>query len=164
MISLWCTVSNTLCLPESVHHVVLFYLLLTKLTEWTGSNLSKELLIPEKIEHKRTAAELNNILLNDVVRGPRGHLCTFGGIKWECDLCNKRPKALLCYPFNIVGLRFPDINPQIKLICRIPLSIRYNIRCHIRLDIRYSIYFCSIRYNIRCHIRLDIRYSIYFCM
>jgi hypothetical protein len=40
-------------------------------------NLSVEL-IPDKIEDKWTAAELNNILLNNVVRGPQGSvvICT----------------------------------------------------------------------------------------
>ena len=82
----------------------------TKLAEWIGANLSEELLIPDKIEDKWTAAELNSILLNNVVRGPYGHLRTFGGIQWECDLFNGRPKAR-CYPFNIVGHRFRDKNP-----------------------------------------------------
>ena len=84
----------------------------TKLAEWIGANLSEELLIPDKNEDKWTAAELNNILLNNVVRGPHGHLRTFGGIKWECDLFNGRPKAR-CYPFNIDGHRFRDKNPQV---------------------------------------------------
>ena len=42
-----------------------------------------------------------------MVRGPYGHLRTFGGIQWEFDLFNGRPKAR-CYPFNIVGHRFRD--------------------------------------------------------
>ncbi len=41
-----------------------------KLAEWIGANLSEELLIPDKNEDKWTAAELNNILPNSVVRGP----------------------------------------------------------------------------------------------
>jgi hypothetical protein len=65
----------------------------TKLAKWIGAYLSVELLIPDKIEYKWTAAELNNILLKNVVRGPHGHLRTFGGIKWEWDLFNERPKA-----------------------------------------------------------------------
>ncbi len=71
-----------------------------RLARTVGANLSEELLIPDKNEVKWTAAELNNILLNNVVWGPYCYLCTFGGIKWECDLFNKRPKAR-CYPFNI---------------------------------------------------------------
>jgi hypothetical protein len=85
-------------------------LLPTKMAEWKGANLSAELLIPEKKRDKWTAAELNSILINNVVRGPLVHLRTFGGIKWECDLFNRRPKAL-CYPFNIDGHRFRDKNP-----------------------------------------------------
>jgi hypothetical protein len=36
--------------------------------------------IPDKNEDKWTAAELNSILINNVVRGAHGHLRTFGGI------------------------------------------------------------------------------------
>ena len=72
----------------------------TKLAEWIGENLSEELRIPPKNEAKWTAAELNTILINNVVRGPHGHIRTFSGIRWECDLFNGRPKAR-CYPFNI---------------------------------------------------------------
>ena len=87
----------------------------TKLAEWIGANLGAELLIPDKQGDKWTAAELNSILINNVVRGPHGHLRTFGGIKWECDLFNGRPKAR-CYPFNIDGHRFRDKNPQVLFI------------------------------------------------
>jgi hypothetical protein len=85
----------------------------TKLAEWIGANLSDELRIPDKNEDKWSAAELNSILINNVVRGSHGHLRTFGGIKWECDLFNGRPKAR-CYPFNIDGHRFRDKNPQVE--------------------------------------------------
>ncbi len=85
----------------------------TKLAEWIGANLSDELHIPDKNEDKWTAAELNPILINNVVRGSYGHLRTFGGIKWGCDLFNGRPKAR-CYPFNIDGHCFRDKNPQVK--------------------------------------------------
>jgi hypothetical protein len=98
----------------------------TKLAEWIGANLSEELLIPDKIEDKWSAAELNSILLNNVVWGPYGHLHTFGGIQWECGLFNERLKAR-CYPFNIVGHRFQDKNPQVAL--------QYHIRCRIRCRI-----------------------------
>ncbi len=84
----------------------------TKLAEWISANLSDELSIPVKNEDKWTAAELNSILINNVVCGSHGHLRTFGGIKWECDLYNGRPKAR-CYPFNIDCHRFRDKNPQI---------------------------------------------------
>ena len=84
----------------------------TKLAEWIGANLSDELRIPMKSEDKWIAAELNSILINNVVRGSHGHLRTFGGIKWECDLFNGRPKAR-CYPFDIDGHRFRDKNPQV---------------------------------------------------
>ncbi len=66
----------------------------TKLAKWIGANLSNALLIPDKMEDKCTAAALNDIILHNIVRGPHGHLRTFGGIKWECDLLNGRPKAL----------------------------------------------------------------------
>jgi hypothetical protein len=102
----------------------------TKLAEWIGANLSEELLIPDKIEDKWTAAELNSILLNNVVQGPYGHLHTFGGIQWECDLFNGRPKAR-CYPFNIVGHRFWDKTPQVVLQHRIQCCIRCRLRCRI---------------------------------
>jgi hypothetical protein len=59
----------------------------------SGANLSDALLLPDKKEDKWTAAELNDIILHNIVRGPHGHLRTFGGIKWECDLFNERPKA-----------------------------------------------------------------------
>ncbi len=84
----------------------------TKLAEWIGANLSDELCIPDKIEDKWTAAELNTIIINNVVCGSHGHLRTFGGIKWECDMFNGRPKAW-CYPFNIDGHCFRDKNPQV---------------------------------------------------
>ena len=53
--------------------------------------MKEELLIPDNNEDKWTAAELNNILLNNVVRGPHGHLHRLVGIKWECYLFNGRP-------------------------------------------------------------------------
>ena len=84
----------------------------TKLAEWIGANLSDELRIPDKNEDKWKAEELNSILINNVVCGSHGHLRTFGGIKWECELFNGRPKAR-CYPFNIDGHRFRDKNPQV---------------------------------------------------
>ena len=98
----------------TAHTVLRWPRLPTRLAEWImiGANLSEELLIPDKIKDKWTAAELNSFLLNNVVRGPHGHLRTLGGIKWECDLFNGRPKAR-CYPFNIVGHRFRDKNPQV---------------------------------------------------
>jgi hypothetical protein len=87
----------------------------TKMAEWIGANLSAELLIPEKQGDKWTAAELNSILINNVVHGQHGHLRTFGGIKWECDLFNGRPKAR-CYPFNIDSHRLRDTNPQVPIM------------------------------------------------
>ena len=109
----------------------------TKLAEWIGENLSEELRIPPKNEDKWTAAELNTILIqvNNVVRGPPGHLSTFGGIRWECDLFNGRPKAR-CYPFNIDGHQFRDQNPQITNIYRIQYRIRHRVRYRIRHRIR----------------------------
>ncbi len=83
----------------------------TKLAKWIGANLPEELLIPDKIEVRWTAAELNNILLNNVVWGPHKHLRTFGSTIWESNLFNKRPKTR-CYPLNIVGHRFWDKTPQ----------------------------------------------------
>jgi hypothetical protein len=87
----------------------------TKLAEWIGANLSDALLIPDKKEDKWTAAELNDIILHNIERGPRGHLCSFSGIKWECNLFNGRPTAR-CYPFNIDGHRFRDQNPQVSIL------------------------------------------------
>ncbi len=87
----------------------------TKLAEWIGANLSDELRILDKNKNKWTAAELNSILINNVVRGLQGHLHTFGGIKiikWECNLYNGRPKAR-CNPFNTDSHRFRDKNPQV---------------------------------------------------
>jgi hypothetical protein len=97
------------------------------MAEWIDANLSAELLIPEKKGDKWTAAELNSILINNVVRGLHGHLRTFGGIKWECNLFNGRPKAR-CYPFNIDGHRFRDKNPQVPIVSQtIAYTISYTI-------------------------------------
>ena len=41
----------------------------TKLAEWIGANHSDDLQIPDKAEDKWTATELNNIILNNIVRG-----------------------------------------------------------------------------------------------
>ena len=49
----------------------------TKLAEWIGANLSAELLILDKQGDKWTAAELNSILISNVVCGPHGHLRTW---------------------------------------------------------------------------------------
>jgi hypothetical protein len=93
----------------------------TKLAEWIGANLSDALLIPDKKEDKWTASELNDIILHHVVRGPHGHLRTFSGIKWECDLFNGRPKAL-CYPFNIDCHRFRGKTPQVSIFISYMIS------------------------------------------
>jgi hypothetical protein len=126
-----------LCYEYRTAHPVLRWLP-TKLAEWIGANLDAELLIPDKQRDKWTAAELNSILINNVVCGPHGHLRTFGGIQWECDLFNGRPKAR-CYPFNIDGHRFRDKNPQV-------LFISYTISC---IDIAYDIVF-DVIYDILC--------------
>jgi hypothetical protein len=55
------------------------------------------LLIADKIEDKWTAAELNTILLNNVVRGLHCHLHRFGGIKWEFDLFFSSGQAYIVY-------------------------------------------------------------------
>jgi hypothetical protein len=65
-------------------------------------------------------------------------------------LFNGRPKAR-CYPFNIVGHRFRDKNPQVNL--------QYRIRCRIRYHIRYR-----IRYIILYHIRSDMTFCIFSCV
>jgi hypothetical protein len=121
----------------------------TKLAEWIGANHSEELLLPDKNlnEDKWTTSELNNILLNKVVRGPYGHLLTFAGIKWECYLFDGRPKAR-CYPFNIAGHRFRDKNPQVAPTYCIQCCTRYHIRCRIQYKTLY-------------HISLDMTYSIF---
>ena len=116
----------------------------TNLAEWNGANLTDDLQIPDKMEDKWTAAELNAILLNNIVRGPHGHLRTFGGIKWECERFNGRPKAR-CYPFNIDGHRFRDQNPQVAY--RIRYYIRYRIRYHISYTISYTVSY-TISYTI----------------
>ncbi len=129
-------------------HPVLCWLPM-KLAEWIGANpsLSAELLIQDKLGDKWTAAELNSILINNVVRGPHGHLRTFGGIKWECDLFNGRPKAR-CYLFNIDGYRFRDKNPQVPIMSyTISYTISYT-RYRIRNRIRYRYYY-GIRYRTR---------------
>jgi hypothetical protein len=84
----------------------------TKLAEWIGSNLCDELGIPPKQGPLWTAAELNSIIIHNLVGGSHGHLHTFCCIQWECDLFNGRPKAR-CYPFNIPGHRFRNKNPQV---------------------------------------------------
>ncbi len=93
----------------------------TKLAEWIGANLSEAMLIPDKKEDKWTAAELNDIILHNIVRSPYGHLQTFGGIKWECYLFNGRPKAR-CYSFDIDGHRFRDKNPQVSIFISYTIS------------------------------------------
>ena len=87
----------------------------TKLAEWIGANLCEELNIPDKQGPLWTAAELNAIIISNLVGGPHGHLHTFGCIQWENELFNGRPKASLarCYPFNIQGHRFWNLNPQV---------------------------------------------------
>ncbi len=54
----------------------------TKLAEWIGENLSEALLIPDKKEDKCTAAELNDIILHNIVLSPHGHLRTFK-VRWH---------------------------------------------------------------------------------
>ena len=137
-----------LCYEYRTAHPVLRWLP-TKLAEWIGANLDAELLIPDKQRDKWTAAELNSILINNVVCGPHGHLRTFGGIQWECDLFNGRPKAR-CYPFNIDGHRFRDKNPQVLLLS---YTISYTISCTISYTtlhmISYTIsYMYTISYTI----------------
>ncbi len=65
-------------MPYKLHteHQVLGWLP-TKLAEWIGANLSDELQIPDKNKDKWTAAELNSILINNVVSGSHGHLHRF---------------------------------------------------------------------------------------
>ena len=84
----------------------------TKLAEWIGTNLCDKLNIPPKQGSLWTAAELNAIIINNLVDSPHGHLRTFGCIQWESDMFNGRPKAR-CYPFNIPGHRFRNKNPQV---------------------------------------------------
>ena len=121
-------------------HLVLLWLP-TKLAKWIGANLSDELWIPDKSEDKWTAAELNSILINNVVCGSQGHCLTFGSIKWECDHFNRRPKAQ-CYLFNIDSHLFLGKNPQVSYTHRIQCRIRYRIRHRIRYShIQYHIQF-----------------------
>ena len=97
-------------------------------------------------------AELNTILLNNVVRGPHGHLRTFDGIKWECGLFHRKPKAL-CHPFNLVGHRFRDKNPQVRHIYRIQYRIRY--RQLIVYDVVYD-----VAYDVTYDITYDVTYYV----
>jgi hypothetical protein len=85
----------------------------TKLAEWIGANLSNDLLIPGKKEDKWAEAQLSLTSFSLIVRGPHCQLCTFGGIKRECGLFNRGPKAQ-CYPFNIDCHCFRDKNPQVS--------------------------------------------------
>ena len=132
----------------------------TKLAEWIGANHSDDLRIPDKAEDKWSATELNNIILNNIVRGSHGHLRTFGGIKWECDLFNGRPKAL-CYPFNIDGPRFRQ--KSTGNIQHIGYDIVYDIMYDIVCDIFISISTYRIRYRIRYHIRYAVLPSYFDC-
>ncbi len=52
-------------------HLVLRWLP-TKLAEWISANLSEETLTPNKVEDKWTAAELNDVLFNNVVQATSG--------------------------------------------------------------------------------------------
>ena len=67
---------------RTAHPVLLW--LLTKLAEWIGANHSYDVQILDKAEDKWTDAELNSIILHNIVRGTHGHLRTFGGIQLEC--------------------------------------------------------------------------------
>jgi hypothetical protein len=116
-------------------HPVLLWLP-KKLAEWIGTNLSDALLIPDEKEDKWTGAELNDIILHNIVRGLKGHLCSFSGIKWECNLFIKRPKAR-CYPFNIDSHRFRDKNPQVSIF--ISHMISYMISYATLYTISYTI-------------------------
>ena len=91
----------------------------SKLAEWIAENKGGQLGIAPKQGQKWSVQELNNILLNNLVecRSPNkgegtGHLRTFGGVQWECELFNGRPKAR-CYPFDINGHRFRNRTPQV---------------------------------------------------
>jgi hypothetical protein len=53
----------------------------SKTAEWISANIIDDFGIPDKNEDKWKAAELNSILISNVVCGSHGHLCTFDGIK-----------------------------------------------------------------------------------
>ena len=87
----------------------------SKLAEWIGDNYGPQLGIPPKSHADGwTVAELNAILEKNLVGGTKGHLRTFGGIQWECEMYNGRPKAR-CYPFDLPKHRFRGKNPQVVL-------------------------------------------------
>ena len=109
------TITDTMCgagrAGYRCAHPVLRWLP-TKLAEWIVSNLCKEMYIHPKQGAMWTVAELNAILIHNVVGGSHSHLRTFGCIQWECELFQGRPKAR-CYPFDIPGHCFRNKTPKV---------------------------------------------------
>lgn len=95
------------------NHPVLQYLP-TKLAEWIGENMQDELGFPDKKDpHKWSVSELNDLLQTHVVCKQNGcSLETFGCLEWESELCRGTMRAR-CYPFNMRGHRFHNMNPQV---------------------------------------------------
>ena len=113
----------------------------TKLAEWISVNLSDELRIPDKNEDQWTAAELNSILINIVVRGSHGHLRTFGGIRSSSTEGPRR-------------CAIPSTSMTIVFETRTHWQHTHRIRYSIRYRIRYS-----ILYRIRYDVRYGMQYS-----
>ncbi len=87
----------------------------TKLAEWIGENLQEELGFPDKADKRAepgtgwTAAELNSILHNYVVKG---ELTSFGCVEWESELF-RGVMCARCYPFDMPKRRFHSDNPKV---------------------------------------------------
>ena len=86
----------------------------TKLAEWIGENMQDELGFPDKRDpNKWSVSELNDILRKHLVRDRKGcSLRTFGCVEWESELYRGIMRAR-CYPFNLPGHRFHNMNIQV---------------------------------------------------
>jgi hypothetical protein len=106
----------------SKHHPVLQYLPM-KLAEWIGENMQEELGFPDREDPRKwSVSELNNILHRHVVSDRNCcALHTFGRLEWESrsELYRGVMRAR-CYPFNIPGRRFHNMNVQVYWATVIP--------------------------------------------
>jgi hypothetical protein len=86
----------------------------TKLAEWIGENMQDELGFPDKRDpNKWSVSELNDILRKHLVRDRKScSLRTFGCVEWESELYRGIMRAR-CYPFNLPGHRFHNMNIQV---------------------------------------------------
>ena len=118
----------------------------SKLAQWLGENMEHELAIPAKQGDKYTVAQLNSILMNNLVPNrDGGHLRTFTHLQWECEDYRGLPKAR-CYPFDLDGHRFRGKNPQVFVTCHLTCYISYN-RYHDSM-----LYTMLAIYHIACYI------------